>query len=92
MIHELKTDPDVFQAVYDGNKNWEIRRNDRNFQVGDKLSLRETKSSGAEMRKGHMLQYTGRRIEALVTFILNGPAYGLQGGWCIMSIRVLERN
>ena len=38
-IHELKTDPIPFLAVYDGRKLCEVRNNDRDFQVGDLLLL-----------------------------------------------------
>jgi len=98
MVHELKTDPEVFQAVHGGGKNFEIRKNDRNFQVGDELWLKETVYTGAEMRPQHdggypgtvtpgkPLEYTGRMIARTVTYILNGPIYGLVDGWCIMSI------
>lgn len=87
MIHELKTDPNVFECVYSGEKTWEIRRHDRNFCVGDVLQLRETKSTGDEMRSGAPLIYTGRELWAEVTYILLGPIYGLADGWCIMSIK-----
>lgn len=86
MRHELKTDGDVFRDVWQGNKNFEIRKNDRNFQVGDTLLLQETVSTGEEMASGASLEYTGYDIEVTVTYILHGPIYGLMDGWCIMAI------
>ena len=41
MKHELKILPEYFKPVKDGIKNFEIRKNDRNFQVGDTLILKE---------------------------------------------------
>lgn len=86
MHHELKTDPAVFAPVYTGEKTFEIRKNDRGFQVGDTLRLRETRFSGEEMAQGHPLEYTGREVSVQVKYILEGPVYGLEAGWCIMAI------
>jgi hypothetical protein len=41
MIHELKTWPQYFQRVKDGSKTFEVRKNDRGFQLGDSVVLRE---------------------------------------------------
>ena len=43
MIHELKILPEYFEAVTSGRKQFEIRKNDRDFKVGDQLILREYK-------------------------------------------------
>ena len=84
--HVLKTDPEVFQAVLDGAKTFEIRMNDRGYAVGDALGLRETKHTGAEMRAGAPLVYTGRECQQFVSHVLTG--YGLADGWCCLSFEL----
>jgi hypothetical protein len=86
ITHRLKTDQEVFQSVVDGFKNYEIRYNDRNFNVGDELWLRETEYTGEEMKNGKPLEYTGRTMEVQVIHILRGPIYGIKEGWVIMTI------
>lgn|GEM_PF-1003735 len=39
--HELKILPEYFSAVAKGLKTFEIRKNDRDYQVGDLLDLKE---------------------------------------------------
>lgn len=39
--HELKCHPNFFRRVADGTKPFEIRKNDRDFQVGDIVILKE---------------------------------------------------
>ena len=85
IIHELKTDPEVFDAVVDGRKKFEIRKDDRCFLVGDKLLLRRTKFTGLEMTLGKPLIYTGESMHFPINYILRGPVYGLEKGWVIMS-------
>ncbi len=86
--HELKTDPAVFRASIKGVKPWEIRFDDRGYEVGDRLHLRETQYSGDDMKDGMPLIYTGRELVVQVDYILHGhPAgYGIDDGWCIMSV------
>lgn len=36
-IHEVKTNPEYFEEVFMGRKTFEIRLNDRNYQVNDFL-------------------------------------------------------
>ena len=84
--HVLKTDQIPFKATVAGRKNWEIRKNDRGYQVGDVLILRETIHTGQEMSEGSPLEYTGRVCEVWVTLIIDG--YGL--GWCVMSTQACK--
>ena len=76
MIHELKTHPEYFQAVYDGDKNFEVRPYDREFKVGDVLHLREWDPKS--------MTYSGRDIRVGVGYILHGYP-GIDIGLCIMS-------
>lgn len=85
-VHELKTDPKVFDDVLSGNKKFEIRFNDRGYKVGDELHLRKTKYTGEQMKDWAPLEYTGNEIAVSVTHVLRGPVYGLEDGWVIMSI------
>lgn len=39
MKHELKIHPQHWERVFDGSKTFEIRKNDRGFQKGDKVLL-----------------------------------------------------
>ena len=92
MIHELKTDPDVFDAVARETKTFEIRKADRPFKRLDALHLRRTAHTGLEMAAGAALEYNGPEAIVRVVGILNGPIYGLEDGWCIMSIVMLEQD
>lgn len=80
--HELKTIPPFFDHIWNGNKSFELRENDRGFQVCDILYLREFIPSG---------MYTGRSIHARVDYVLEGFT-GLSIGYCIMGITVLFRR
>lgn len=57
--HQLKILPQYFQAVAGGDKTFEIRKNDRDYKVGDTIVL-------SEYEEG---QYTGRSILATITYI-----------------------
>lgn len=88
VCHELKTDPSVFVESLRGDKNFEIRYNNRDYRVGDTLLLRETIFSGEDMRdKGKPLMYTGRVVSRQITSVVTG--YGLQGGWVALGVRAI---
>lgn len=69
MIHELKTDSDVFGKIKSFEKTFEIRVNDRDFKEGDILKLRETVFTGEQMKEGMPLIYTGKVVFVSVIYI-----------------------
>jgi hypothetical protein len=82
MIHELKTWPAYFQAIVNGQKTFEIRKNDRNFHVDDELVLKEY--NPAEQK------YTGRELRVKVTYMTEGGQWGIPLDICVLGIRALE--
>lgn len=80
MVHYLKTLPEYFQSVKIGIKNFEIRKNDRNFQIGDELALLEyTPQNG----------FTGDYIIVEVIYMTN---YEQKDGYVVMGIERRENN
>lgn len=74
--HYLKILPKYYMAVERGEKTFEVRYNDRNFKKYDILHLQEWLNG----------EYTGREINAEVTYVLDDPAY-CKEGYVIMSIK-----
>jgi hypothetical protein len=79
MKHELKTLPEFFSAIVSGDKNFEIRRNDRLFNVGDVLRLREF-----EPTAGNNGDYTGKAVEVRVSYITE---WNQKPGYIVMAIK-----
>jgi len=63
-LHQLKTHPEYFARLVSGEKTFEAREDDRGFQVGDTLYLREWSPETG---------YTGRAMFYGVSWILRGP-------------------
>jgi ASC-1-like (ASCH) protein len=83
--HELKTWSEPFEAIWDDRKFAEFRADDRTprYKAGDRLFLKEWDHE--------MEGYMGRTIEARVTDVRSGGAFGIPEGYAMLSIRVLNR-
>lgn len=78
-VHDLKTWPDVFQAVWDGDKTAEFRRDDRGFEVGDQLRLNEWNPETG--------LYTSRAVVATVSHVTHGGRFCIPAGHVILSMK-----
>jgi len=78
-IHHLKTLPQFFGPIIDGKKTFEVRYNDRAYEIGDILVLEEYDHD----KEGNGF-HTGRSISVTVTYMTD---YGQQPGWVVMAIR-----
>lgn len=82
-VHELRTWPAPFGAVWSGAKRAEMRRDDRGFEAGDLLVLREWDPQACDDGPSG---YTGRKIEAIITHVLRDSQFGLVPGFVMLSI------
>ncbi|EAE2532704.1 TPA_asm: RNA-binding protein [Listeria monocytogenes] len=74
--HKLKILPKHFIDIMEGRKTFEIRKNDRDYEVGDMLILREWDG-----------EYTIFHIPAEVTYITD---YEQKDGFVVLGIKARE--
>jgi len=76
-LHTLKTESEYFEPILSRKKNFELRLNDRDFQVGDILRLEEVKDG----------RFTGRNTYRIVSYVLKEvPNFGLKEGHAILGM------
>lgn len=75
--HELKILPKYYKEVSCHRKTFEIRKDDRDFKVGDIVLLREWDGK----------DYTGHQTKRKISYILRDAGkYGLEKGFCILAL------
>lgn len=86
--HTLKTWPVYYDAIERGEKNFEVRRDDRGFQKGDVLILQRTGTDdwnrhqvdyGADFKVRHQLRKT-------ITYVLTGGQFGIEPGFVVLGL------
>jgi len=77
VLHELKIAPEYMELQMRGDKEFEIRKNDKNFQVGDLIDLREY-----ENRK-----YLGRELLVEITCVID---YAQREGFVVLGTNRLK--
>lgn len=78
MIHAVKEWPVHFNDVISGKKTFEVRKNDRDYAVGDLIALNEYDTEKE--------RYTGNSCLCYIDYILNDNAY-CKEGYVIISIK-----
>lgn len=80
--HVLKCWEHYWNAIERGDKNFEVRLNDRGFQRGDVLILRCTSPNGELLR----LDELRRRV----TYVLYGGQFGIIPGYVVMGLKPVD--
>jgi len=81
--HNLKIWPVWFAAISSGKLTHNVRKNDRDFRIGDLIMLEEFRPGTGE--------YTGNTIKKRISHIAYGGALdpmgdGIQEGYCVLSL------
>ncbi len=93
-IHELKILPIYFEEVIKGNKTFEIRKDDRDFNVGDILLLKEYDPDeiyfDIDDKETH---FSGKKILRKISYILKDiPSLGLKQGYVLLAVKELDSD
>lgn len=70
--HKLKIKEMYARLHFLGRMNWDIRKNDSNFKVGDSILFEIIGTNETYKRK--------------IDYVFEGGWYGLEEGYCILSI------
>lgn len=84
--HFLKCYPGYFNAIVSGNKTFEVRLNDRDFEVGDILILMEYMENSIDP----IASYSGRAVARKVSYMLghNEMPLAISPGYCVLGLSI----
>lgn len=81
MEHKLKIKAKYAVAVWSGRKTFEIRKNDRNYKVGDTIVFQIFDGNNTDITEKFGLP------KYVISYIFNGGEYGLDKDYCVFSMR-----
>jgi len=90
MNHELKIEQKYFIRINEGSKTFEIRKNDRDYQVGDTIQFLplecEVHKYGEELR----MQKITPCFNYIITYVHQG--FGMNATYCVLGISPLKNE
>ncbi len=85
MTHTIKIAESYADAIIDGRKTFEVRKNDRGYNAGDKVRFKVIYKDGC-LFTSHPLNEKIYQI----TYVHSG--LGLEKGYVVLSIKEIEVN
>ena len=84
--HSLKTWPEFWDEVFVGNKTFEVRKNDRDFKIGDVLELK--RYCPIEKTNKPFFGESGLKYEIIlapITYVLYGGKFGIEPDFVVLG-------
>lgn len=85
MTHELKLQEQFCQDKLDGNKPFEVRENDRNFQKGDLIKYIPVDKSGIRTFRYRELEEKTYQITCVISY------WGMKEGYVAFGEKEVEQ-
>jgi len=77
-VHAVKCWPQYFAAIKSGAKTFDVRKDDRGYQVGDTLRLNEYNILTHEL---------GEILDKEITYILRDDFEGVRYGYVVLALK-----
>ena len=82
--HVLKTIDVYWDAILEGKKTFEVRKNDRAFQTGDELILERWQHD----KFGVLYPTVPRRmLKVRISYLLQGGQFGIEPAYCVLGFK-----
>ena len=82
--HELKTRAEAFDAIVNGLKTFEVRKNDRFFQSGDIVILK-----CMDRDTPYWYDSSKKPLRFRIGWMLQGGQFGIEPGYCVFQLEPL---
>ena len=92
-VHDLKTDPIVWEAIASGKKRFEVRLNDRFYQRGDIVTLFKLSQSG--LSGAYEWDYNRNEPKQLtfrIGWMLQGGQFGIEPKYVVFQLEPIEEE
>lgn len=90
MRHELKIEQQYFIHINEGKKTFEIRKNDRDFQVGDTISFLPLENESYSYPEQLRQEKIKPCFVWIITYVHQG--FGVNQSYCVLGIKPLEND
>ena len=90
-LHELKILHEYLIDITLGRKTCELRKNDRDYQVGDLIRFIDIREDDSAANKNQIEPNIDENTLYRITYVLKDvEKYGLDKDYCILAIKKLE--
>lgn len=88
--HRLKIKPHWFDRLVEGSKTCEVRKDDRDYQIGDTITVGKCCRPSHHGCSDYGICLISSTMTFQITHVLRGGQYGIESGWCVLSLTAID--